>query len=71
LRFPPELNFRQKERPGKIFSILLIGVTVVRIAVWDTVVEEGRSTAVKEALAAPSNSTGAVFAALVRKRACL
>ena len=56
------------EKTNDYLSILLIGVTLVRLCVWDTVVE-GRSRTVKEALTAPSSSTCVVLAATVRKRA--
>jgi hypothetical protein len=55
----------------KDLSILLIEVPVVRVSVRDMVVVEGQSMTVKKALAVHSNSTGAVFGALVKERAGL
>jgi hypothetical protein len=53
----------------KDLSPLLIGVNVVRIAVWDTVMEGGRSRTVEEVLKKPSVASSAVLAALVKERA--
>jgi hypothetical protein len=52
----------------KDLSPLLIGVTGVRVAVWDTVVDGVSSRTVEEILEAPSETSGAALAALVRHR---
>jgi len=53
----------------KDLSPLLIGVPVVGIAVWGTVVEGGRSRTVEEVLGEPSAASSAVLAALIKERA--
>lgn len=53
----------------KDLSPLLIGVTVVRVAVWDTVVDGGRNRTLEEVLAEPSEASCAAVAALVKERA--
>jgi len=56
----------------KDLSPLLIDVTVVRVAVWDTVVDGDRSRTVEEVLAAPSGcASSAALAALVKERTAL
>ena len=59
-------------------SPLLIGVTVVRVAVWDTLVDAGRSKTAEEILLtlirqsapiASRKASGAALAALVKERA--
>jgi len=52
----------------KDLSPLIIGVTVIRVAVWDTVVEDGYSRTVAEVLTAPSHASGAALASLLRER---
>jgi hypothetical protein len=53
----------------KDLSPLLIDVTVVRIAVWDAVVDGVSTRTVEEILEAPSETSSAALAALVRQRA--
>jgi hypothetical protein len=52
----------------KDLSPLLIGVTVVRVSVWDTVLESGRRRTVEDTLKSPSNVSCAALAALVQER---
>lgn len=49
-------------------SPLIIGVNVIRVAVWDTIVEDGYSRTVAEVLTAPSHASGAALASLLRQR---
>jgi hypothetical protein len=54
----------------KDLSPLLIHVPVVRVAVWDTVEDGGRSRTVEEVLVAPFGcANGAALAALIKERA--
>jgi len=53
----------------KDLSPLLLGVTMVRVAVWETVMESGRSRTVEEVLTAPSVASSASLAALIKARA--
>jgi hypothetical protein len=52
----------------KDLSPLLINVTVVRVPVWDTVVESGRRRTVVDVLKSPSDASPDALAALIQKR---
>lgn len=53
----------------KDLSPLLTDVTVVRVSVWDTVLESGRWRAVEDILMSPSSASPDALAALIHKRA--
>ncbi len=53
----------------KDLSPLLIGVSVVRIAIWDLVADEMGTRAVKDVLIAPSKGSSTALAVLIRERA--
>jgi hypothetical protein len=52
----------------KDLSPVMIDVTVVRVAVWDEVVDSGRSRTVEEVLSAPWESSADAMAAFIRQR---
>jgi hypothetical protein len=52
----------------KDLSPLMIGVTVVRISIWDTVLEYGHMRLVKDVLMLPSKASSVALATLVQQR---
>jgi hypothetical protein len=46
----------------------MIGVTVVRISIWDTVLEYGHMRLVKDVLMLPSKASSVALATLVQQR---
>ncbi|MBV1906272.1 MAG: hypothetical protein KUG75_09370 [Pseudomonadales bacterium] len=46
----------------------LLGIRLVRIAIWDTIVEEGQTRTVLEVLKSPSAQSAACLAALIGQR---
>jgi hypothetical protein len=53
----------------KDFSPLLVGVKVVRVAIWDVVTDSNRSRTIEEVLSAPSQSSGDALTMLIQERA--